>query len=75
MENENLDFIHVPTQKQLEDIFTKPLDHVTFSHLRGELGVTTTFGPLRDTSKLSQVGCFGRNVRCIMTNCVSRRVL
>jgi hypothetical protein len=31
--------IHVPTHDQLVDIFTKPLDQVTFTHLRGELGV------------------------------------
>jgi hypothetical protein len=31
--------IHVPTHDQLADIFTKPLDQVTFTRLRGELGV------------------------------------
>jgi hypothetical protein len=31
--------IHVLTHDQLADIFTKPLDQVTFTHLRGKLGV------------------------------------
>jgi hypothetical protein len=31
--------IHVPTEKQLADIQTKPLDQATFARLRGELGV------------------------------------
>jgi hypothetical protein len=31
--------IHVPTQNQQADIFTKPLDQATFTRLRGELGV------------------------------------
>jgi hypothetical protein len=31
--------IHVPTYYQLADIFTKPLDQATLTHLRGDLGV------------------------------------
>jgi hypothetical protein len=31
--------IHVPTHDQLADIFTKPLDRATSTHLWGELGV------------------------------------
>jgi hypothetical protein len=31
---------HVPTQDQLADIFTKPLDQATFVRLLGELGVS-----------------------------------
>jgi histone deacetylase 1/2 len=34
---------HVPTQDQLADIFTKPLDQATFVRLRGELGVCCPF--------------------------------
>jgi hypothetical protein len=29
----------VPTDKQLADVFTKPLDEKTFKHLIGELGM------------------------------------
>jgi hypothetical protein len=35
----NIDLIHVPTEKQLADILTKPLHQATFARLRGELGV------------------------------------
>ena len=34
---------YVSTQNQLADIFTKPLDQVTFIRLRGELGVCSPF--------------------------------
>ena len=34
---------HVPTQDQIADIFTKPLDQATFTRLRGELGVCYPF--------------------------------
>jgi hypothetical protein len=34
---------HVPTQDQLADIFTKPLDKATFVRLRGALGVSCPF--------------------------------
>jgi hypothetical protein len=34
-----ISLIHVSTHHQLADIFTKPLDQATFTHLRGELGV------------------------------------
>jgi hypothetical protein len=37
------------THDQLADIFTKPLDQVTFTRLRGELGVCL----------ISRVGCVG----------------
>jgi hypothetical protein len=39
IEKGKIALIHVPTQNQLADIFTKPLDQATFTHLRGELGV------------------------------------
>jgi plasmid rolling circle replication initiator protein Rep len=42
-ENGNIDLIHVPTEKQLADILTKPLDQATFVCLRGELGVIFPF--------------------------------
>jgi hypothetical protein len=35
----NITLIHVPTQDQLADIFTKPLDQDTFTRLQGEFGV------------------------------------
>ena len=34
---------YVPTRDQLANIFTKPLDQVTFACLRGELGVCFPF--------------------------------
>jgi hypothetical protein len=43
VEKGNIDLIHVPTEKQLADILSKPLDQATFAHLRGELGVVFTF--------------------------------
>jgi hypothetical protein len=39
----NIDLTHVPTEKQLADILTKPLDQATFARLRGELGVVFLF--------------------------------
>jgi hypothetical protein len=39
VEKRKITLIHVPTHDQLADIFTKPLDQATFTHLRGELGV------------------------------------
>jgi hypothetical protein len=43
VENGNIDLIHVPTEKQLTDILTKPLDQAIFARLRGELGVVFPF--------------------------------
>jgi hypothetical protein len=39
VEKGKITLIHVPTHDQLADIFTKPLDLATFTHLGGELGV------------------------------------
>jgi hypothetical protein len=39
VEKGKITFIHVPTHDQLADIFTKPLDQATCTHLRGELCV------------------------------------
>jgi hypothetical protein len=39
----NIDLIHVPTEKDLADILTKPLDQATFARLRGELGAVFLF--------------------------------
>jgi hypothetical protein len=39
VEKGNITLIHVPTHDRLANIFTKPLDQPTFTHLRGELGV------------------------------------
>jgi hypothetical protein len=39
VEKGKIALIHVPTHDQLADIFAKPLDQATFTHLRGELGV------------------------------------
>jgi len=38
-EKGDIDLIHVVTQNQLADIFSKPLEFSTFVRLRGELGV------------------------------------
>ena len=43
VEKGNISLIHVPTQDQLTDIFTKPLDQATLAHLRGDLGVWFPF--------------------------------
>jgi hypothetical protein len=43
VEKGNIDLNHVPTEKQLADILTKPLDQATFARLRGELGVVFPF--------------------------------
>jgi hypothetical protein len=43
VEKGNIDLVHVPTEKQLADILTKPLDQATFSCLREELGVIFPF--------------------------------
>jgi hypothetical protein len=39
IEKGKIALIHAPTYDQLADIFTKPLDQATFTHLRGELDV------------------------------------
>jgi hypothetical protein len=39
VEKRKISLIHVPTQDQLADIFTKPLYQATFTRLRGEHGV------------------------------------
>jgi hypothetical protein len=43
VEKGNIDLIHVPTEKRLADILTKPLDQATFARLRGGLGVIFPF--------------------------------
>jgi hypothetical protein len=43
VEKGNIDLIHVPIEKQLPDILTKPLDQAIFARLRGELGVVFPF--------------------------------
>jgi hypothetical protein len=43
VEKGNIDLIRVPTEKQLADILTKPLDQATFARLRGEHGVVLHF--------------------------------
>jgi hypothetical protein len=42
-EKGDIDFCHVDTNRQLANIFTKPLDQSIFAHLRGELGVCFLF--------------------------------
>jgi hypothetical protein len=49
VEKGKIALIHVPTHDQLADIFTKPLDQATFTHLLGEVGVCL----------ISSVGCVG----------------
>jgi hypothetical protein len=39
VEKVEIALIHVPTNDQLADIFTKPLDQTTFTHLWGDLPV------------------------------------
>jgi hypothetical protein len=43
VEKGNIRLSFVPTQDQLADIFTKPLDQVTFTRLQGELVVCLPF--------------------------------
>jgi hypothetical protein len=43
VEKGNINLIHVPTEKQLADIQTKPLDQATFCRLRAEVGVVFPF--------------------------------
>jgi hypothetical protein len=43
VEKGNIDLIHVPIEKQLANILTKPLAQATFARLRGELGVVFPF--------------------------------
>jgi hypothetical protein len=43
VEKGNIGLIHVPTENQLVDILTKPLDQATFARLRGDLGVVYPF--------------------------------
>jgi hypothetical protein len=43
VEKGNIDLIHAPTEKQLANILTKPLDQATFARLRGEFGVLFPF--------------------------------
>jgi hypothetical protein len=38
-ENKNIKLEYVPTQEQVEDIFTKPLSKDVFEYLRKKLGV------------------------------------
>ncbi|WVZ76504.1 LOW QUALITY PROTEIN: hypothetical protein U9M48_024479 [Paspalum notatum var. saurae] len=40
-EKGDIDLVHVASENQLADIFTKPLEFGAFVHLRGELGVTS----------------------------------
>ncbi|KAJ1253863.1 hypothetical protein BS78_K165300 [Paspalum vaginatum] len=42
-EKGDIDLIHVETENQLADIFTKPLELSSFARLRGELGVCYPF--------------------------------
>jgi hypothetical protein len=43
VEKGNIDLIHAPTEKQLANILSKPLDQATFARLRGEFGVLFLF--------------------------------
>jgi hypothetical protein len=42
----NIDLLHVPIEKQLAGILTKPLDQATIARLRGEPGVVFPFQAL-----------------------------
>ncbi|GAV64570.1 hypothetical protein CFOL_v3_08088 [Cephalotus follicularis] len=39
IEKGDIELVFVPTEEQVTDIFTKPLDENTFSKFRGELGL------------------------------------
>jgi hypothetical protein len=43
VEKGNIDLIHVPTEKKLADILTKPLDQATIARLQGDLRVVFPF--------------------------------
>ncbi|WVZ49116.1 hypothetical protein U9M48_000497 [Paspalum notatum var. saurae] len=43
-EKGDIDLVHIVTQNQLTDIFTKPLESSAFARLRGELGVLQVEG-------------------------------
>ena len=43
VENEDITLEYVPTENQLADIFTKPLNSERFEFIRGELGLCDPF--------------------------------
>jgi hypothetical protein len=43
VEKANMDLIHLPTEQQLVNILTKPLDQATCARLREDLGVVFHF--------------------------------
>jgi hypothetical protein len=44
VEKGDIEMKYIDTERQLDDIFTKPLDATRFASLRGELGVCHPFG-------------------------------
>jgi hypothetical protein len=44
VENRDIEMKFIDTERQLTDIFTKPLDSSHFASLRGELGVCHPYG-------------------------------
>jgi hypothetical protein len=44
VEKGDIEMKYLDTERQLDDIFTKPLDATRFASLRGELGVCHPFG-------------------------------
>jgi hypothetical protein len=44
VEKGDIEMRHIDTERQLADIFTKPLDSSRFADLRGEIGVCHLYG-------------------------------
>jgi hypothetical protein len=44
VEKGDIEMMYIDTEKQLADIFTKPLDSSRFAILRGEIGVCHPYG-------------------------------
>jgi hypothetical protein len=44
VENGDIEMRYIDTERQLADIFTKPLDSSQFADLRGEIGVCHRYG-------------------------------
>jgi hypothetical protein len=44
VENGDIEMRYIDTERQLSDIFTKPLDASCFVDLRGEIGVCHSYG-------------------------------
>ncbi|KAL8125999.1 hypothetical protein AgCh_013333 [Apium graveolens] len=52
--NGTIELIFVPTEKQLADIFTKPLDEATFTRLVGEIGMLNSSSKGKNSANVLQ---------------------